>query len=390
MGRFPIGKFVAFTSLFWAVVLFATAGCTNFGGLATARFFLGVAEAGISPAYVLITGSWYTQSEIPMRIGIWFCGNGIAIIIQALLSYGIGHISYTAIAIWQWFFIIFGVIGLFWSVALFLWMPDSILTAKFLTEEERVIALERIRRNRTGIANPKFKMDQFVEALTDLKVWWAFIYTVVWMIPTSTVASFGSIVIKSFGFSSFESSLLNMPLGATEIIGLLGAGYVSEHYPNMRCIMQVVCNVPALVGAVLINSLPASNHAGRLVSFHITNFTIGCLTMLWAMTNSNIAGHTKRTTANAIQFIGYSAGFIIGPQFFISKEAPGYKTGFLAMLIFFALATVLPVFYWFYITWENKRRVAKLAASGEGQIFIKNEEFLDLTDKQQAHFVYIK
>lgn len=126
------------------------------------------------------------------------------------------------------------------------------------------------------------------------------------MIPCTGVASFGSLVIKGFGFGTFESSLLNIPLGVTEILGLLGAGWVAGKYPNTRCLMQIVCNIPALLGAALINTLPASNHVGRLISFHITNFTIGSITMLWALTNSNIAGHTKRTTSNAIMFVGYS------------------------------------------------------------------------------------
>ena len=276
--------------------------------MAVARVFLGIAEAGVSPAYVLITGTWYTKEEVPFRMGIWFCGNGLAIIIQSVLSYGIGHIS-TSIPVWKWFFIIFGIIGLAWAAVLYYFMPDTILTAKFLSEEERIIAVERIRRNRTGVANPKFKKNQCIEALSDIKVWWAFFYTIVWMIPCTAVASFGSLVIKGFGFGTFESSLLNIPLGVTEILGLLGAGWVAGKYPNTRCLMQVVCNLPALIGAALINTLPASNHVGRLVSFHITNFTIGSITMLWALTNSNIAGHTKRTTSNAIMFVGYSGKF---------------------------------------------------------------------------------
>lgn len=226
LTSFPNGKFVAFTSMSWAIVLFAAVGCTNFAGLATARFFLGVAEAGISPAYVLITGSWYTKEEVPLRMGVWFCGNGVAIFLQSVISYGIGHITSTPLPVWRWFFIIFGTIGLFWSIVLYFYMPNDILTATFLSEEEKIIAVERIRRNRTGLASSKFKKQQFIEAITDVKVWWAFFYTIVWMISESTVAAFGSIVIEGFGFDTFESSLLNMPLGATEILGLLGSGYV--------------------------------------------------------------------------------------------------------------------------------------------------------------------
>jgi MFS transporter, ACS family, allantoate permease len=60
------------------------------------------------------------------------------------------------------------------------------------------------------------------------------------------------------------------------------------------------------------------------------------------------------------------------------------------MLVCFAMATAFPALYWLYITWENNKRAKRLAASTESNIHVENEEFLDLTDKEQRHFVYIK
>lgn len=60
------------------------------------------------------------------------------------------------------------------------------------------------------------------------------------------------------------------------------------------------------------------------------------------------------------------------------------------MLVCFALSTGLPAVYWAYLTWENRRRASKLAAAGGEAVYIHNEEFLDLTDKEQVHFIYIK
>lgn len=152
------------------------------------RFLLGMAEGGISPAYVLITGTWYKRDEVPLRITLWYCGNGLAIILQSFIAYGIGHIR-TSIAVWRWFFIIFGIIGLVWAAVLWFFMPDSALTAKFLTEQEKAIAVERLRENRTGIANKEFKMSQAIEALLDVKVWYAFFYAIACVVPSTAVAS---------------------------------------------------------------------------------------------------------------------------------------------------------------------------------------------------------
>jgi ACS family allantoate permease-like MFS transporter len=128
LNKMPLGRFVTCTAVVWAIVLFSTPGARSFSGLVACRFFLGFVEGGISPAYVLITGMWYKKDEIPQRTTLWFCGNGLAIIIQALLAYGIGHINHTAVATWRWFFIIYGLMGLAWSAVLFFFMPDSPLS----------------------------------------------------------------------------------------------------------------------------------------------------------------------------------------------------------------------------------------------------------------------
>lgn len=174
----------------------------NFRGLMAVRFFLGMAEAGISPAYVLITGMWYKKDEIPLRTTLWYCGNGFAIILQSFIAYGIGHI-HTDIAVWRWFFIIFGILGLVWAAVLTMYMPDTPLSAKFLNERERAIAVERVRDNRTGISNREFKKDQLIEALLDVKVWYGFFYSIACVTPSTSVANFGGLIIK--GESSSET-----------------------------------------------------------------------------------------------------------------------------------------------------------------------------------------
>lgn len=171
-------------------------------------------------------------------------------------------------------------------------------------------------------------------------------------------------------------------------MALLTTGFVTLYFPNTRCLMQFVCNVPAVIGSALVYSLPESNKVGRLVAFYCVNFTNGSLPMMFALTTTNIAGHTKRAVASSILFVGYSAGFIIGPQFFFGSEAPQYPTGFKTMIITFAIACLAPGLYYLFVKWANKRKEKNLQEIGMAESYIENEEFLDLTDKQQLRFMY--
>jgi hypothetical protein len=48
------------------------AACRGFAGLATVRFLLGVFEAGILPALLLVNSLWYTRREQPLRTALWY------------------------------------------------------------------------------------------------------------------------------------------------------------------------------------------------------------------------------------------------------------------------------------------------------------------------------
>lgn len=56
MVRLPLGKYLSGTCVVWAACLACHAATSNFTGLMVVRFFLGAAEASISPGFGLITG----------------------------------------------------------------------------------------------------------------------------------------------------------------------------------------------------------------------------------------------------------------------------------------------------------------------------------------------
>ncbi|KAJ5370800.1 uncharacterized protein N7496_006892 [Penicillium cataractarum] len=103
--KLPLGKSLATVFIVWAIILGCHAATKNFAGLMVARFFLGVAEASISPGFSLITSLWYRTSEQPLRHGLWFASNSASGIFASIMAWGIYHI-HDALKPWQWLFII--------------------------------------------------------------------------------------------------------------------------------------------------------------------------------------------------------------------------------------------------------------------------------------------
>ncbi|QEL59910.1 hypothetical protein CJJ09_001997 [Candidozyma auris] len=102
---------------------------------------------------------------------------------------------------------------------------------------------------------------------------------------------------------------------------------------------------------------------------------------------SNVAGHTKKVTVNAIFLIGYCVGNLIGPQTFMDKQAPEYNGAKIAMVVSGCAATVIMIVIWIIMAAENKRRDARAADYSEFE-HIENHEFADLTDMENPLFRY--
>jgi len=67
--------------------------CKSFSGLATARFFLGVAEAGLFPGVNYYLSCWYKRSEFGIRAAIFFSAAALAGSFGGLLAAAIAQMN---------------------------------------------------------------------------------------------------------------------------------------------------------------------------------------------------------------------------------------------------------------------------------------------------------
>ena len=282
---------------------------------------LGVVEATVNPGFVLLMSMWYTSAEQPLRLEMYYCTNGIATMFGGLIGYAVGHIT-TGLAKWMYVFLIFGSISIAWGVVSLIVLPDSPSTAKFLTEKERLIAVNRVAANKQGVKNHHFSKHQAIQTIQDPKTWILFVMAVGAQVPNSALTSFTSIIVASFGFNTLGTQYLQIPGGAVQFLALLAGGYICTKWPNnTRCITMIVANTICIVGAGLLVGLPSKNKWGRLVALWLCYFQGLGFSMSLTMVSSNVAGYTKKQLTGAVLFTGYCVGNIIGPQTFIAKEA---------------------------------------------------------------------
>ncbi|KAJ5370371.1 uncharacterized protein N7496_006463 [Penicillium cataractarum] len=391
MVKFPLGKYLAINFILWAIVLACHAATKNFATLMVTRFLLGCTEASLSPGFTLITSLWYRTSEQPLRAGIWFCGNSLSLIFGNLIAVGILQIKHSLKA-WQWLFIIFGLATFAWGTLMLFRLPDSPTDAKFLTEEERLIAVERMRANQTGYKNTEIDRSQILEAFTDIKTWLLAALILACNIPNGGFTTFNGLVLQGFGFDTFHTLLLGLPGGFIVFIFVLAGGIVSSKVPNSRCLVMVGMIILSIVGSALVYA--GTSIAARYAGLLLMGIYSASMPVSLAMISSNVGGFTKKTTVSAIYFIMYCTGNIIGPQLFFTREAPKYQSGFLAIIICLVICVILGLALFFYLRWENSRRdkmtmTAEASENQEKNGVLAQMELVDTTDLKNMRFRYV-
>jgi len=103
-----------------------TAACQNYAGIMINRFFLGVTEACIAPAFTVYITFWWTRREQPLRSSLWYGMTGVGTILSPLISYGIGHIKGSfGGSTWRYMFLIAGAVSIIWSFIVLAVMPGE-------------------------------------------------------------------------------------------------------------------------------------------------------------------------------------------------------------------------------------------------------------------------
>ena len=80
------------------------------------------------------------------------------------------------------------------GVFVYFFIPDNPMSSR-LTSDEKVVAIERLRSNQTGIENRTFKVDQMMEALKDFKTWMIVIVILAANVPTGMTNIYTATVI---------------------------------------------------------------------------------------------------------------------------------------------------------------------------------------------------
>ena len=325
--------------VWWSFFTALTAAVTGFWSLILVRFLFGAGEAGALPNSARILKHWFPESvrgQIQGFVTTFMMAGGAAapIVSQQLFN----------VMGWRWVFVLFGVVGLIWSTAFYLWFRDH--------PREHPSANEAECRLISGKTDPTQLPHVEIEALApDLAevtepedhhpaMPWGLVLRNpnVWLLAfaMATMSAFAYALLTWYptylqegrGVSKNYSGTLSSLVLATGAFGTMFGGWLNDWLLRKTGNERWGRTFQSLVGAVLCGmgillGVSADSLGWSAVFIAIANFGVQLQVPAWWSCATKISGRHLGGIFGLMNMVGASGAF--SSQFGLGKYASMMK-----------------------------------------------------------------
>ncbi|CAG8451176.1 545_t:CDS:2 [Scutellospora calospora] len=344
----------------WAICSMCQAAVTSALTLGITRFFLGVAEAGFSPAVIDYICLFYSRKEMTMRYGIFMALSIISGAFSGLIAYGIVLIKGLKIKSFQLIFILEGIPTIILAIIVALFFTKGPADARFLTPKERLFVVERLRPD-GGVdeENHTVIKSQAKSAFFDIRVYGYVFAAVVGSIPNSALSYFLPTLVSQLGFDTVQTQLMSVPPYLVATVVMLSFSWYADKYQS-RALPILISDIISIIGATGMLTTSATDPSlYKLRYFFVTLISCGVYSaqpIIYSWITSNILGQYKRNITIAVGFTLANVGSVVGILLFQKTMAPAYTQGMILALSMMAVQFVIVVIMKFHLEHENRRR----------------------------------
>ncbi|KAF8756378.1 mfs general substrate transporter [Rhizoctonia solani] len=209
----PPNIVIGIVTIAWGAASSLQAVAFNYAGVTTARYFLGLFEAGFGPVIPFYYSLFYLKSEHGFRTSFFISAAPLAGAFGGLIAYGVQHI-HSHIATWR---ILLFAYHPRWYTRTFVTTirPE---TTKWLTEDERKLAQRRLNRE-VASEGRSINWKHVIMSFTDYKAWMICLMYQSLNVALSSISVFLPTIVKTLGYTNAKAQLM------TAVLVLSAIGY---------------------------------------------------------------------------------------------------------------------------------------------------------------------
>ncbi|KAF2434908.1 MFS general substrate transporter [Tothia fuscella] len=359
---FKAGYYLPFLVTVWGLISLCIGFVKSYTGLLIARFFLGLMEGGLLGGMIIYLAMFYRRHQMLYRIGLFYCAAPLSGAFGGLLATGLAEIKTKDYKGWPFIFFVEGATTIVFGITTMFFLPHTPSDATFLTQEERIAAVARLKIDAHGSATTgdvdQEGFDWFWVRRAILN-WNTLLLSLDFfaiITPIYSYSLFLPTIIKSLGYSSVKAQLFTVPPNMLAFFSVLLTGHLSDKYRRRGVFMLVGCMLAIGGYIMLIASKTAGVAYGGTFLVAAGIFPCSPLVMGWLANNS--APHYVRATATGFQIMVANMAAFIATFTYLQTDAPRYVTGHAINIGMLVLSLILTSILLFYCKWENQKRAS--------------------------------
>ena len=319
------------------------------------RFLLGMAEAGFFPGVVYYLSHWFPRVQRGRAISRFYFFGPLSSTIMGFASPPLlGLHGAVGLSGWQWLFLVEGLPATFIGIAIFLMLPDSPKTAKWLTPPqsgwiERALEADRKRMRTTE----KESLAAALAHPATLRLGAMGFLAIGSMV---TYALSAPLMLKEAGYTSGQIGDLVAIGGVLGAVGMLVTGWISDRQGERFTSMWIWT---ALMGLSFAITAAASSPKILAAAYLLYGLSWGSVTLsqvsAWA---DLLQGRVLALGCAAINSLSQIGAFVLPLAWGKAADATG---GYHAGLIGLTVATAIALLLTMELAANTRRTVAAAA-----------------------------
>lgn len=309
------------------------------------RFLLGAFEAGFYPGVILYLTYWYPSQRRARAFGTFMSASAIAGVLGGPLA---GWIMTTMGGVqgmhgWQWLFILEGIPSVVAGVVTWFYMTDKPEDAHWLTEGEKRIVLDALRRDSAAMGE---RGHSWREPFTNPKVWLLIAIFFCLLCANSTLTFWIPTIIKDVGFGNpMVVGWIAAVAYLCGAIGMIANGAHSDRRNEVRWHFSGAAIVGGVAMAALAVLMGVQAMSPVIIMLAMTASLVGTMSAIpvfWQLPNRYLAGSAAAVGVALINSVSNLAGFGAPYVMGLIKNATGKVTsGLYLVAVIEVLAAVL-------------------------------------------------
>lgn len=353
------GWYIPAISLGFGACSVATAFVTTKQQAAGVRFVLGIFEAGMLPGIAYYLSRWYRRSELTFRLALYIIMAPLAGAFGGLLASGILTLDkFGSLTSWRMIFAIEGIITVGLSVISFFTLTDRPATAKWLTQEERDLAIARVKSERVG-------QTKVLDGIDKKKLWLGISSPVT--LSTSFIFLLNNITVQGLAFfaptivatiypekTTVMKQLFTVPPYVVGGFFTLLVPFLCTRFDRRQIFIILACPL-TIVGYIIFLATPLAQ-ARYAACFLVAAscFSLGAITN--SQVSANVVSDTARSSAIGLNVMMGNVGGLISTWSFLPHDKPDYHIGNGLNLATTTTTFLLALGIYFWMIRDNKKR----------------------------------